>query len=95
MGRKSFAEKFYEETPEDGDGAVDTWLVTYDFRGLKPNPKFWNNFNRLIALLDNGSMIQYSVFKTKSKRGALTAVKIARHYGAEVRVFKGEEVELS
>lgn len=94
MGRKSLAEKFYEETPEDENGAANTWLVIYDFRGIKPNPKFWKNLKRLIALLDNGSMIQYSVFKTRHKRGAHAAVKIAKHYGAEVRMFKGEEVEL-
>lgn len=93
MGRKSLAEKFYEETPEDEDGASD-WLVIYDFRGVKPNHRFWTNLNRLMALLDNGSRIQYSVFKTTHRRGALAAVKIAKHYGAEVRMFKSEEVEL-
>lgn len=40
-------------------------------------------------------MVQYSVFLTRRKRGAIAAVKIARHYGAEVMVFKGEETEFS
>ena len=95
MGRKSLAEEYYEETPEDGDGGGGTWLVIYDFRGVKPNPRFWNNLKRLTTLINNTSMIQYSVLKTESRRGALTAVKIAKHYGAEVRVFRGEEVEAS
>jgi len=35
---------------------------------------------------------QYSVFMTGSRRGALAAERIARHYGASVMVFKGEQV---
>jgi len=31
---------------------------------------------------------------TRSRRGAVAAVKLARHYGGEVMVFKGEEVEV-
>jgi len=95
MGRKSLAAKLLEETPEDEEDATGSWLVVYDFRGLKPNPRFWKNLNRLVALLGDGSMIQYSVFKTRNKRGAHVAVKIAKHYGAEVKAFRGEEVELS
>ena len=38
-------------------------------------------------------MDQYSVFRTGSRRGAIAVVKLARHYGAEVVVFKGEEIE--
>lgn len=95
MGRRSLAQKYYEETPGDEEGTGGTWLVLYDFRGVKPNPKFWRNLKRLISLLDEGSMIQYSVFKTGRRRGAMAAVKIARHYGAEVRMFKGEEIVLA
>jgi hypothetical protein len=29
---------------------------------------------------------------TKSRRGAVTAVKIALHYGAKVMLFRGEEI---
>ena len=39
-------------------------------------------------------MVQYSVFMTGSRRGAMACEKIARHYGASVMVFKGEEIEL-
>jgi len=39
MGRKSLAEKFYEETSEEEDGEEGTWLVLYDF-GSKPNLRF-------------------------------------------------------
>ncbi len=37
-------------------------------------------------------MVQYSVFMTRSRRGAMASEKIARHYGATVMVFKGEEI---
>jgi hypothetical protein len=38
-------------------------------------------------------MVQYSVFMTGSKRGAIVADRLAKHYGARVDVFKGEKVE--
>jgi len=91
MGRKSLAEKFYEETSEEEDGEEGTWLVLYDF-GSKPNPRFWGNIKRLIGLVGEGSLVQYSVFMTRSRRGAMAAMKLARHYGAEVMVFKGEQI---
>ena len=91
LGRKSIAEGYYEETSEEEEGEEGTWLVLYDFRS-KPNPRFWGNVKRLIGLVGEGSLVQYSVFMTKSRRGAVTAVKIARHYGAHVMLFRGEEI---
>ena len=49
---------------------------------------------RLIGLVESGALVQYSVFMTRSKGGAIAAVKLVRHYGGEVMVFKGEEVEI-
>ena len=49
---------------------------------------------RLIGLVGSGTLAQYSVFMTRSKCGAIAAVKLVRHYGCEVMVFKGEEVEI-
>lgn len=77
------------------DEEKDSWVVIYDFRGRKPNPRFWRNLRLLFALAGDGVMVQYGVFLTRRKRGAIAAVKIARHYGAEVMVFKGEETEFS
>ena len=91
VGRKSVAGKFYEEAPDEKDEG-ETMLVLYDFKGVKPNPRFWGNLKRLIGLVGEGSLIQYSVFMTKSRRGAVTAVKIARHYGANAMLFRGEEI---
>ena len=94
MGRKSIAERYFEETPEEDE--VGSWLVVYDFK-MKPNPRFWSNLRRLIGLVGGGargSFVQYSVVKMTRKRGVVVAVKIARHYGADVLVFKGEEISI-
>ncbi len=91
LGRKSLAEIYYEETSEE-EKENGTWLVMYDFKS-KPNPRFWMNIHRLIGLVGEGSMVQYSVFMTGSKRCAMASERIARHYGAKVMVFKGEEID--
>ena len=61
MGRKSLAEKFYEEASEEEDGEEEIWLVLYDF-GSKSNPRFWGNVRRLMGLVGEGLLVQYSVF---------------------------------
>ena len=45
LGRKSLAVRFYEglEGEDERDG---TWLVLYDFKGVKPSSKFWSNIER-------------------------------------------------
>ena len=70
------------------------WLGFYNFRS-KLNPRFWGNVRRLIGLVGEGSLVQYSFFMTGSRRGAMVAERIARHYGASVMVFKGEEIEFA
>ena len=87
MGRKSLALKIYENC-EDIEEETGTWLVLYDFTGMKPNSKFWDNLGRIKNLAGSGSLIQYSVFQSNSKRGAISALKIARHYGAETIMYK-------
>ncbi len=92
MGRKSLAESFYNSVTVKEPQETSTWIVLYDFHGIKPNSRFWYNLKRLAKLAGDGSLVQYSVFMTRSKRGALTAVKLAEHYGAEVLLIKGEVV---
>ena len=92
MGRRSLAEKFYQET-ENLPEEAGTWLVLYDFKGIKPSVKYWTNLNRLIKMTGGGSLIQYSVFTTKEKRAAFAARKLAEHYGAETIVYKVEKEE--
>jgi len=52
----------------------------------QPNSRFWGNVRRLIGLVGEGSLVQYSVFMTRSRRGAMAVERIARHYGASVMV---------
>jgi len=44
MGRIRLAKKYYEETETDDEKG--TWLVLYDFKGIKPSSKFWANLKR-------------------------------------------------
>jgi hypothetical protein len=91
MGRKSLALKIYEDC-EDIEEEPGTWLVLYDFKGIKPNSKFWDNLGRIKSLAGSGSLIQYSAFQSNSKRGAVMALKIAQHYKAESIMYKVEKV---
>jgi len=93
MPRISLAKQYYEETETDDE--TGSWLILYDFKGIKPSSKFWTNLKRIQAIVGAGTLIQYSAFKTDSKRGAITAVKLAKHYGAQVKLFKAEEINFS
>ncbi len=70
-----------------------TWLVLYDFKGIKPSTKYWTNLRRLIKIAGGGSLVQYSVFTTKEKRAAAVAKRLAMHYGAETIVYKVDKAE--
>ena len=94
MGRKSIAEKIYERVKEDYKEDGGTWLVLYDFKGVKANSKFWSNMKRVEDLVDGGSLIQYSVFTTASKRGAITVSRLAEHYGGEAILYRAERMDL-
>jgi hypothetical protein len=76
LGRKSLAEDYLDEVSEEEERGDGTWLVMYDFDS-KPNPRFWLNLRRLVRLVGEGSMVQYSVFMT----------------GSRVDIFKGEKVK--
>ena len=95
MGRKSLAEKIYMQVEEDYEEDRGTWLVLYDFKGIKANSKFWINIKRVENLVDGGSLIQYSVFTTASKRGAITVLRLAKHYGAETILYRAERMDLN
>ncbi len=94
MGRKSIAEKIYKQVKEDYEEEGGTWLVLYDFKGVKANSKFWSNMKRVEDLVDGGSLIQYSVFTTASKRGAITVSKLVEHYGGETILYRAERMNL-
>ena len=92
MGRKSLAEKIYERIEEDHEEERGTWLVLYDFKGVKANSTFWTNVKRVENLVNGGSLIQYSVFKTTSRIGAIVVQKLAKHYGAEAIMYRAEKI---
>lgn len=71
-----------------------TWLVLYDFKGMKTNSKFWINMKRVEDLVGGGSLIQYSVFTTASKRGAITVLRLAEHYRGETILYRAERMDL-
>ena len=91
MGRKSIAEKMYQrhEHKEKGESM---WLVVYDFTRSKPPTKFWDNLKRLQDMTDEGSLVQYSVFMTRDKRGAHAAVDLVKHYRGDALLFEGQRV---
>ena len=95
MGRKSLAEKIYEQVKKNHEEESGTWLVLYDFKGTKANSKFWTNMKRVENLVDGGSLIQYSAYTTASKRGAITVFRLAEHYGAETILYRAEKMELN
>ena len=94
MGRKSLAEKYYEQVKKSHEEEVGTWLVLYDFRGMKANSNFWTNIKRVEELVEGGSLIQYSAFTTESRRGAITVHMLAEHYGAETVLYRAERIEI-
>jgi len=94
MGRKSLAEIIHERVKEGHEEERGTWLVLYDFKRMKASTKFWKNVNRVENLVNGGSMIQYSVFRTNSKRGAMTVLRLAKHYGAEAVMYRAEMMDI-
>jgi hypothetical protein len=94
MGRKSLAEKIYEQVKKNHEEERGTWLVLYDFKGTKANSKFWTNMKRVENLVDGGSLIQYSAYTTASKRGAITVFRLAEHYGGETILYRAERMDL-
>ena len=94
MGRKSRAETLYEEVKEDYEEDTGGWIVIYDFPGMKAHSNFWDNVHRVNALVGEGALIQNSVYRTPSKIGAVTILKLAIQYGAEAFMYRAEEIEI-
>ena len=90
MGRRSLAEEYYDKYVEDE--APGRWLVVYDFKGVKPSTKFWDNLKRLQGMA-GGTLLQYSVFMTGDGRAALAARDLVGHYGGLCLLFRGEIIE--
>ncbi|MCW4050743.1 MAG: hypothetical protein NWE89_13515 [Candidatus Bathyarchaeota archaeon] len=90
MGRRSLAEIILDQIPEYPD-EESQWIVLYDFRDMKPNPNFWKNLDRVKMKMGDGHNPQFSVFLTNKRKAAIAAARLARHYKAEVLVYKVQE----
>ena len=93
MGRKSLAEQIFKEYEKEEPGE-DTWLIIYDFPGMKPTGKFYDNLNRIKSLATDGQLVQYSVYMTHDQRAAKAMRDLVKHYGGIVMLFRGELIDL-
>jgi len=82
------SKKLLEEKEPEVQGQ---WIVVYDFIDLKPSPNFWRNLKR-ISTSQGGSLIQYSVYQAGTFKETRAVRNLVTHYGGEVKVFKGEEI---
>jgi hypothetical protein len=89
MGRRSLAETLYEQYKNQEPG-TETWLILYDFPGIKPTGKFYNNLNRIKTLTQDGQLIQNSVYMTRDQRAAQTIRDLVKHYDGQAMLFAGE-----
>ena len=64
------------------------WVYGWSIRA---RTKYWSNLTRVIDLAGGDAEVR-GVFRTNSKRGALTAIKIVKHYGGESSLYKVEEI---
>ena len=93
MGRKSLAHQIFEEY-KDQESGENTWLILYDFPGIKPTSTFYDNLNRIKTLAKDGQLVQYSVYMTRDQRAAKSTRDLVKHYDGQVMVFKGELTNL-
>jgi hypothetical protein len=93
MGRRSLAQQLFEEYKKEPPGE-DTWLIIYDFPGIKPTGKFYDNLNRIKTMATDGQLVQYSVYMTRDQRAAKAIRDLVKHYDGQVMMFKGELADL-
>ena len=85
--------KIFEEYKNQEPGE-DTLLIIYDFPGMKPTGKFYDNLNIIKSLANDGRLVQYSVYMTRDQRAAKATRDLVKHYDGQVMMFKGELVDL-
>lgn len=93
MGRRSIADLILEDLEDDPD-REGTYLLIYDFPSeRRATIEFHRNLDRIRAAMDDGLRIQYSVLRFTRLKTAHAARRLAKHYGAETRLFEGKEIE--
>lgn len=91
MGRKSIADKILEDLNDTN--RVGSFLLVYDFSGKKAKEDFYKNLKRLFEHFGDGVRVQKSTIRLKSLKAARAIKVLATHYGADVLIFEGKEVE--
>jgi hypothetical protein len=95
MGRTKLIEKLSNEIKIE-NSREKNWLVSYGFINNKPNPHFFNKLQELTRKLlkegANADKSLTSIFISDDLYGALIAAKLAKHYGAHVRLFKVDKM---
>ncbi|RLF82394.1 hypothetical protein DRN38_00040 [Thermococci archaeon] len=93
MPRKRLTDKILEKIDKEIESdEKGSYIIVYDFGNRRYNPKEF--YYAIMDLINNGHKIvriQKSVYLTDSLRTALAIKELAKHYGAEVRVFKVEK----
>ena len=89
MVNTSIAHRLLDDEADEGG----SWIIVYDFKGVKPNPNFWANLKR-ISDSRRGGLIQYSVYGARSRSEAQAVIGLVRHYGGEARAFRCVEANV-
>ena len=96
MGRMSILTRFSNEIKIE-NSRQNEWLVTYGFPGSKPNPHFFNKMKELASNLhQKGVHVDKnltSIFITNDFHGAVLAIKLAKQYDADARLYKVDEID--
>ena len=71
------------------------FLVVYDFSISSSKhipPTFYKNLYRVQSVLNDGVQIQKSVIECLRLETAIAIADLARHYGANVRIYRASEI---
>lgn len=90
-GRRSIANRILEDL-KDESVEEECFLVLYDFSGKISN-YFYKNLDIIRNTLGDGVSIQKSVIQCKYARTMRAIERLAKHYKAEVLVFRVEPLE--
>jgi hypothetical protein len=89
MVNTSIAYRLLDDEADEGG----SWIIVYDFKGVKPNPNFWAKLKR-ISGSRGGGLIQYSVYRARRHSEARAISGLVRHYGGEAKEFRCVEANI-
>ncbi|RLF16846.1 MAG: hypothetical protein DRJ66_02405 [Thermoprotei archaeon] len=97
MGRRTIASIILDSIRERREimECDDVYLVVYDFSVSSSKhipPTFYRNLLRIQRALNDGIQVQKSVIECSKLETALAIADLARHYGANVRIYRASQV---